>query len=159
MNPFRIKLCVPLQYEQNLEGFILLGEPVNPGETLNFEDYDLMKVLASQATSVLLSLKLSAQLSTAQEMAAIGKVSTFVIHDLKNHVSNLSLIVDNAREHMDNPEFQVDMLETLDETIDKVNALIARLKNIKEKKDLHLVQCDLAEIVNRGVKASGFIRK
>jgi putative PEP-CTERM system histidine kinase len=153
--PFGIKLCVPLQHEQNLEGFIMLGEAVNPGETLNFEDYDLMKVLASQATSMLLSLKLSAQLSTAQEMAAIGKVSTFVIHDLKNHVSNLSLMVDNAREHMDNPEFQVDMLETLDETIAKVNALIARLKNIKEKKDLHLVQCDLAEIVNRGVKASG----
>jgi signal transduction histidine kinase len=36
-----------------------------------------------------------------------------------------------------------------------VNALITRLKNIKEKKDLHLVQCDLTEIVNRGVKASG----
>ena len=152
---FKVKLCVPLQYEQNLEGFLLLGEAVNPEETLNYEDYDLMKVLASQATSVLLSLKLSAQLSLAQEMAAIGKVSTFVIHDLKNHVSNLSLIVDNARDHMDNPEFQADMLETLDETIGKVNALIARLKNIKEKKNLHLVQCDLTNVVSRGVKASG----
>lgn len=153
--PFKVKLCVPLQYEHDLEGFILLGDPVNPDEILNYEDYDLMKVLASQATSVLLSLKLSAQLSTAQEMAAIGKVSTFVIHDLKNHVSNLTLMVDNAREHMDNPEFQADMLETLDETIGKMNGLIARLKNIKEKKDLNLVPCDLTEIVRRGVKATG----
>lgn len=151
----KVKLCVPLQYEQDLEGFILLGEPVNPGETLNFEDYDLMKVLASQATSVLLSAKLSAQLSTAQEMAAIGKVSTFIIHDLKNHVSNLTLMVDNAREHMDNPEFQADMLETLDETIGKVKGLITRLKNIKDKKELNLVPCDLADVVRRGVRAAG----
>ncbi len=152
---FKVKLCVPLQYEQSLEGFILLGEAINPDEDLTFEDYDLMKVLASQATSVLLSLKLSAQLSTAQEMAAIGKVSTFIIHDLKNHVSNLSLLVDNAREHMDNPEFQADMLETLDETIGKVNVMITRLRNINEKKNLNLSVCDLTEIVRRGVKASG----
>ena len=154
-DPFNVQLCVPLQYEQDLEGFILLGEPVNPEENLNFEDYDLMKMLASQATSVLLSSKLSAQLSMAQEMAAIGKVSTFVIHDLKNHVSNLALVVDNARDHMDNPEFQADMLETLDETIGKVNTLITRLKTIKEKSELNLISCDLTEAVRRGVKSSG----
>ncbi len=150
-----MQLCVPLQYEGDLEGFIMLGEAVSPGEKLTYEDYDLMKVLARQATSVLLSLKLSAQLSTAHEMAAIGKVSTFVIHDLKNHVSNLTLMVDNARDHMDNPEFQRDMIETLDETIGKINTLISRLKNIKEKKELNIVPCDLAEIVRKGAKASG----
>ncbi len=151
----QVKLCVPLQYEQHLEGFILLGDSVNSAETLNFEDFDLMKVLASQATSVLLSSKLSAQLSTAQEMAAIGKVSTFVIHDLKNYVSNLTLMVDNARDHMTDPEFQDDMLETLDENISKMNVLIKRLKNIKEKKDLSLMPCDLTEVVRRGAKATG----
>ncbi len=152
---FEVQLCIPLQYEGNLEGFILLAEAANPGEKLTFEDYDLMKLLSSQATSVLLSLKLSAQLSTAQEMAAIGKVATFVIHDLKNHVSNLTLMVDNARDHMANPEFQQDMLETLDETIGKVNTLISRLKHIKEKKDLDLAPCDLTDVVRRGVKACG----
>jgi hypothetical protein len=114
-----------------------------------------MKVLASQATAVVLSLKLSEQLSTAQEMAAIGRVSTFVIHDLKNHVSNLSLMMDNAHDHIDNPEFQADMLETLDETVGKMKGLIARLKNIKEKRQLNLVPHDLAEVVRQGVKNAG----
>jgi putative PEP-CTERM system histidine kinase len=152
---FKVELCVPLKHEQNLEGFILIGEAINTEDRLIFEDYDLMKVLARQATSVLLTLKLSAQLSTAQEMATIGKLSAFIIHDLKNHVSNLTLMVDNAREHISNPEFQTDMIETMDETINKVNTLIERLKNIKEKMSLHLKPCDLREIVRRGVKASG----
>jgi len=102
-----------------------------------------------------LSLKLSEQLSTAQEMAAIGRVSTFVIHDLKNHVSNLSLMMDNARDHIDNPEFQSDMLETLDETVGKMKGLIARLKNIKEAKQMNFVPCDLTEVVRRGIKDVG----
>jgi len=155
LESFKVKLCVPLRHEQTLEGFILLAEPLNPDEPLNFEDYDLMKMLARQATSVLLSLKLSAQLSAARELTALGKVSTFVVHDLKNHISNLSLMVDNAREHIDNPEFQTDMLETLDETILKIKDLISRLKNIKEKKVLNPVTCDLTEIVRRGARAGG----
>ena len=133
----------------------MLGEAAHPGESLSYEDFDLMKVLASQATAVVLSLKLSEQLSTAQEMAAIGRVSTFVIHDLKNHVSNLSLMMDNARDHIDNPEFQADMLETLDETVGKMKGLIARLKNIKETKQMNFVPCDLADIVRRGLKEAG----
>jgi putative PEP-CTERM system histidine kinase len=153
--PFKVELCVPLKHERGLEGFIMLGEAAHPEESLSYEDFDLMKVLASQATAVVLSLKLSEQLSTAQEMAAIGRVSTFVIHDLKNHVSNLSLMMDNAREHIDNPDFQLDMLETLDETVGKMNNLIARLKNIKEKKQLNLVHCDLSEVVRRGVQEAG----
>lgn len=155
LKPFKAELCVPLKYERGLEGFIMLGEAAHPGESLSYEDFDLMKVLASQATAVVLSLKLSEQLSTAQEMAAIGRVSTFVIHDLKNHVSNLSMMMDNARDHIDNPEFQLDMLETLDETVGKMKDLIARLKNIKENKQLNLIPCDLSDVVKKGVKEAG----
>ena len=114
-----------------------------------------MKMLARQATSVLLSVKLSAQLCSVEEMAALGKVSTFVVHDLKNLTSNLSLIVDNAKEHIDNPEFQKDLLETLGETISRIKNLIARLKNMKEKSVLNFEKCDLLEVIRRGVKAGG----
>ena len=61
LEPFKVEFCVPLQYEQNLQGFIMLGEAVHSGEALIYEDFDLMKVLASQATSVVLNLKLAEQ--------------------------------------------------------------------------------------------------
>ncbi|MBW2477061.1 MAG: TusE/DsrC/DsvC family sulfur relay protein, partial [Deltaproteobacteria bacterium] len=66
---FQVKLCVPFQYESKLEGFLVLGKSLNSNEVLIFEDYDLMKIFARQATSLLLCLKLSAQLSLAKEMA------------------------------------------------------------------------------------------
>lgn len=148
-------LAVPLLFEKSLEGFICLGQAIHPDERLSYEDFDLMKMLARQATSTLLSLKLSAQLSTAREMAAIGKVSAFVVHDLKNLASNLALVTENAREYLDDPEFQQDMLDTLEGTSDRMKALIARLKNVTEQKALNLVEADLLQIAEEGVRLAG----
>ncbi|MEA3333950.1 MAG: ATP-binding protein, partial [Pseudomonadota bacterium] len=84
-----------------------------------------------------------------------GKVSAFVIHDLKNQVSSLSLMVENAVDYIADPEFQEDMLETLTGTIDKMKNLIARLKNLREKPELNLVEVDLLEIVERVIRNLG----
>ncbi len=148
-------LAVPLLFEKSLEGFIFLGRPTNPNEQLNYEDFDLMKMLARQATSTLLSLKLSAQLSSAQEMAAMGRVSTFVIHDLKNLASNLALVTENAADYLDDPDFQRDMLETLSGTVDSMKELIARLRNVVMPKELSLVSIDLRQLAEQGVHLAG----
>jgi putative PEP-CTERM system histidine kinase len=147
-----IRFVVPLQSESRLEGLVALGGPINEKEVFNFEDYDLMKVLARQATSALLSLKLSSQLATARELAAIGKVSAFVLHDLKNLVSSLGLVVDNARDYLDDPEFRVDMFDTLTKTVLRMKNLVARLKNLEEKSSLSLEMRDLMEVVSEGAR-------
>jgi putative PEP-CTERM system histidine kinase len=76
----------------------------------------------------------------------VGKISAFVLHDLKNLVSTLALVVDNAREHMDNPEFQEDMLQSLESTVTRMKGLIARLKKIGEKHSLRREHTDLLEL-------------
>jgi len=151
-------LAVPLLFEKSLEGFIFLGRPTNPNEQLNYEDFDLMKMLARQATSTLLSLKLSAQLSSAQEMAAMGRVSTFVIHDLKNLASNLALVTENAADYLDDPDFQRDMLETLSGTVGSMKELIARLRNVVTPKELALAPTDLLQLAEQGVRLAGGLR-
>ena len=151
-------LAVPLLFEKSLEGFIFFGRPTNPNEQLNYEDFDLMKMLARQATSTLLSLKLSAQLSSAQEMAAMGRVSTFVIHDLKNLASNLALVTENAADYLDDPDFQRDMLETLTGTVGSMKELIARLRNVVTPKELALAPTDLLQLAEQGVRLAGGLR-
>jgi putative PEP-CTERM system histidine kinase len=150
-----IFLCVPLRFEDKLEGFIGLGAAVNPSEMLIYEDYDLMRILASQATSALLSINLSNQLCCAQEMAAIGKVSTFIMHDLKNHVTNLSLVLSNARDYIGDPDFQSEMLENLSGTLIKMKNLILRLQKIGDKTELSMSHCDLLDVARRGTAVAG----
>jgi len=138
-----IQFLVPLHCSGVLEAILVLGRPVNENEQYLYEDYDLMKTLARQAASALLNHRLSEQLARSRELEVMGRVSAFIIHDLKNLVYTLSLTVDNGREHIADPEFQDDLLDTLANTVNRMKVLISRLKNLPEKRSLELERADL----------------
>lgn len=50
-----------------------------------------------------------------------------MVHDLKNLVSQLSLLVSNAEKHKNNPEFQRDMLETVTHSVQRMKLLLQKL--------------------------------
>ena len=147
-------LIIPLQKNGDVVGFVLCGEQLIR-EELTFEDYDLMKTLAKQATLAVLNQHLSEEVAETRQLAAVAKVSSFVIHDLKNMASTLSLMLDNAAEFIDDPEFQQDMLDTLKSTVEKMRSLMNRLKDFPEKQRLSTQQADLALLTEealRGIK-------
>lgn len=151
LEKYRVSFVVPLLSGEQLEGFIVLGRQVNPNETVIYEDFDLMKTIARQASFALRNQRLSDQLTRVREMEAIGNIATFVIHDLKNYVAGLSLMVDNARHYIDNPEFQQDMLGSLDNTVKQMQGMIGRLKNLGEKELLNLQPIDLMTVARRAM--------
>ena len=137
---------VPLANNRFTEGFIVLGKPINSGEVYSFEDFDLMKTLARQATATLMNLRLSEQLARAREMEALGKVSAFVMHDLKNLTTTMSLMLSNAKEFIALPEFQNELIVSLDSTVEKMKYLISRLKDLPDKDALRCAPVDLLEL-------------
>ena len=126
------KICfgIPLFQKDEVMGFIILGNAMNPSEIYNYEDYDMMKAMASQTSWAIMNIRLAEQLAAAREMEAAGRVAAFTLHDLKNMVYALSLMLDNARKHIDNPDFQQDMLESLSSTVDRMNRLISQLAEL-----------------------------
>ncbi|ORJ63406.1 hypothetical protein B5V00_00640 [Geothermobacter hydrogeniphilus] len=161
--PYRYSFAVPLFVEESIEGIILLGERVDRDEHLNYEDFDLMKTLAVQTMAMLQNYRLGEQLSINRELAAIGKVSAFIMHDLKNLVTNLGLVVENSKDHLHDPEFQRDMIDTLDGTVDRMKGLIGRLQKFGAGQPLNLCLTDLrtlageviAEFAAGGIRFSG----
>lgn len=147
----KMAFAVPIFMGSDLEGFIALLRPINKGEDYTYEDYDLMKTLASQAAFALASARLSEQLAIAREMEAVGKVSAFVMHDLKNLVYGLSLLTDNAVDYIGEPEFQQDLLGTLGNTVCKMNSLIAKLKELPDKHHLNLEEVNLIALAIEAV--------
>lgn len=144
-----VAFVVPLFGRERLEGFIVLGQPINREETYIYEDYDLMKTIARQASLAIMHQKLTEQASAAREIEAIGNVATFVAHDLKNLVSNLSMIVQNAARHIHNPDFQSDMLASLGNTVDKMQKLIGKLQNLGEQDEVNLQRVNLLELAKK----------
>ena len=125
-------LVIPLISNNKVIGFAMFRDQIVP-EKLIYDDFDLMKVLARQAAQAITNLKLSEEVMEMRAMAAVSRISTFVIHDLKNLTTSLSLVVDNAEEHIGNPDFQHDAITTISNTLAKMKNLMQRLKSIPEK--------------------------
>lgn len=141
---------VPLIGNDRLDGLIVFGRRLI-SEDINYEDYDLMKTLARQAALSISNIMLSEELAEAREVAAMAKVSSFVVHDLKNLASSLSLVLDNADEFIGEPMFQKDMLDTLRSTVRKMKDLMQRLKAVPEKYRLELSPVDVHRIVDESI--------
>jgi len=122
----RAWLIVPLRLNEELLGFMVLGTPRAP-RSLNWEDFDLLKTAARQAASYLAEDAATRALAEAREFEAFNRRFAFVLHDIKNLVSQLSILVANAEKHGDKPEFRRDMVETVRESVSKMTRLLARL--------------------------------
>jgi hypothetical protein len=146
-------LIVPLLHLDELIGFITLNDGLTENE-YNYEDYDLLKTLARQTTVVIMNAKLSEALTEAKEMEAMGRVSSFILHDLKNTTSMLSLIVQNAEEHIDNPDFQRDAIKAISNTSEKIKSIIGKLKTLPKKTRLHFEYSDLGSFVRQVMEQS-----
>lgn len=128
--------AIPIFRDNALDGFVLLGPPINRSEEYDEEDFELMDTMARHISSALLNMRLLDQLARSRDMEIMGKVSAFVLHDLKNHVYTLSLMVENARKFIGNPEFQKDMVDSLGSTVGKMKILIAQLKGLPDRQTL-----------------------
>ncbi|ACH38822.1 sensor histidine kinase, GAF domain-containing [Citrifermentans bemidjiense Bem] len=152
LRELKVSFAIPLFEGEALTGFIVLGEQVVPDEEYRYEDYDLMKAIARQASVAIQHQRLSEQLTQAKAMEAVGNLATFVVHDLKNLAATVSLVVENAREHLDNPEFQKDMLSSLGNTTRKMHTLIGRLRNLGESELLHMRPVDLLALARHSAR-------
>ena len=119
-------LVVPLILHDGLTGFIVLVQP-RSRIVLNWEVTDLLKIAGNQAASYLTQQESARALMVARQFESFNRMSTFMVHDLKNLVSQLSLMMANAERHKDNPEFQRDMLETVDLSVQKMKLLLQKL--------------------------------
>ena len=119
-------LVVPLIMHGKLFGFVMLLQP-RSAIALNWEVIDLLKIAGSQAASYLAQHDAANALMVARQFESFNRMSTFVVHDLKNLVSQLSLLIPNAEKHRNNPEFQRDMLDTVNFSVQKMKLLLQKL--------------------------------
>ncbi|MES9992756.1 MAG: XrtA/PEP-CTERM system histidine kinase PrsK [Candidatus Thiodiazotropha sp.] len=120
-------LIVPIKHHEDLLGFVLLTRP-KLSKTINWEDRDLIKASAQQAGSYLALLQTSEALNQANQFEAFNRLSAFVVHDLKNLIAQLELVVKNAEKHKDNPAFMDDAVNTIGNAVNKMGRLLTQLR-------------------------------
>ena len=139
-------VLVPLRWRDELAGFLLIGGE-QTGVPYTSEDLEFMETVAEQAVGAIVTTRLSESLARSREFEAIHRLTSFVIHDLKNSISALSMLSENALKNFDDPEFQRDALRTVVKTVDRMTALLGRLSGAPEAARLRLEVVDLAALV------------
>ena len=120
-------LIVPLPNGSELIGFVILAKP-RASIDINWEVRDLLKTASRQAASYIAQIRTKEVLMESRQFDAFNRMSAFVVHDLKNLVAQLALLVKNAERHRDNPEFQRDMVDTVDHAVGRMNQLMLQLR-------------------------------
>ncbi len=115
----KVWAVIPLQAGGELLGFVVLAPPRTPVD-LNWEARDLLKTASRQAAGYLAQMRATEALLESRKFDAFNRMSAFVVHDLKNIVTQLSLMMKNAQRLRDNPEFQEDMLLTVESSLEKM---------------------------------------
>jgi len=139
---------VPLIHGGTLVAAILLARPPID-RALDWEDLDLLRVAGRQAASYLAEDRAHAALADAARFEEFNRRFAFIIHDIKNMVSGLSLVARNAERHADNPAFRADMVETLKDSAARMHALLARLSQHHRATPEPVQPVDLAALALR----------
>lgn len=122
------RMVVPLIAKQQIVAIAFLG-----GRTDAFTAEEKLWLAAAgqQAALAVLAADLTERLIETRELASYHRLSAFVIHDVKNAISMLSLLLQNLEEGRDSITTEVS-LSTLRQTTDKLQALVERFASARE---------------------------
>ena len=139
---------VPLIHGDVLVAAILLLRPPID-RALDWEDFDLLRVAGRQAASYLAEERAHAALADVSRFDEFNRRFAFIMHDIKNLVSQLTLVARNAQRHADNPDFRADMIATLNESAERMTVLLARLSQHSGQRGEPLQPVDVAALLVR----------
>jgi len=116
---------------------------------LNWEDLDLIKTVGRQIGNYLERHEQSEKLAESRQFDAFNKLSAYVMHDLKNLIAQQSLVVKNAEKHKDNPAFVEDAINTINNSVARMNNLLRKLQH-NEPEEIKVFS--LKDVLVEGVK-------
>ncbi len=136
-----VRIISPLLELDRLFGFFMLYDPPPPFN-LTYEDRDLLKTVGRHVATQLAQHDADRRLAESRQFEAYNRLTAFMMHDLKNSVAQLQLIVANAQRHKHNPDFIDDAIETIDNTVDRMTRLIEQLRQSATTSRLSTIRLD-----------------
>jgi putative PEP-CTERM system histidine kinase len=121
------RLVSPIRRADKLVAVLALGAPPQPFE-LTYEDRDLLATLGQHIDTHLAQFDADRKIAESKQFETFNQLTAFMMHDLKNAVAQLRLVVSNATRHKRNPEFVDDAVVTIGNAVTRIDRLIGQLR-------------------------------
>lgn len=150
-------ICVPLvTTEGSLLGFCTLSKELHD-RTYDHDDFDLLRAIAHHVTMMLVQFQLVEAQSATAKWEAVHRFSGFYLHDLKNLASSLSMVVQNAEQYGDDPEFQASAMRAVRATSQRITDLMTKLasqsKGLDRESGEHVQSVDINVLINHTIES------
>lgn len=122
-------IVVPLRYRSTIVGLIVLAKP-RASRKLGWEDESLIRLVGLQLGAYLVQEETAQSLADARQLQEFNKRFAFVVHDIKNTIGQLSLLVRNAAQFGHEQEFRDDMVVTLGNAVERLQELLKSLTQV-----------------------------
>ncbi len=147
-------VCAPLAVGDRLVG--LLWVTAKHGEEeWTLEDVEFLAAMSRQLAAALWFARQGEITIETRQLESLNRLSSFVLHDIKNQVSGLSLVVENARRHLGNPEFQRDAMAVVERTVTSLRELMNQVSGFARALQVRPAPCLVSEWVDGAIAASG----
>jgi putative PEP-CTERM system histidine kinase len=152
LNGLSFQLVIPIYNDEKFWGMAVMQGSDNTSKRLNWELRDYLSAVNAQISNFLFHHQAAQELAENAQFAAFTRMSAFILHDLKNVLAQIDLILSNAEHHKDNPEFIDDTFETLQHTKARMDKMLYQLtqKNVSQDGSDSLVT--LSECVKQVVE-------
>lgn len=121
-----LRIISPLLAQDRLLGFVVLCDPPPPFE-LTYEDRDLLKTVGRHVATHIAQHEANRQLAESRQFETLNRLTAFLMHDLKNSIAQLKLVVGNAARHKSNPRFVDDMIDTIGNAAERMTRMVDQL--------------------------------
>jgi hypothetical protein len=148
------EVCAPLAVGDELVGLLWVGGK-RVGDAWTLEDVEFLTSMSRQLAAALWFSTQSEIAAEARQLESLHRLSSFVLHDIKNQVSGLSLVVENARRHLGNPEFQRDAMAVVERTVLSLRELMNQVSGVGRTLQPRPAPCSVRVLVEESLLASG----
>jgi putative PEP-CTERM system histidine kinase len=146
--------CAPLHAGDRLVGLLWLSEK-RTDEDYSFEDAEFLGAMSRQLGAALWFARLAEQLAETRQLESLHRLSTFVLHDIKNQVSGLSLVVENARRHMGDRDFQRDAMQVVERTVENLRQLMTHVAGVAKPTSIKPNEVEVRKLLDDAIAQSG----
>ncbi|MHB8422749.1 MAG: ATP-binding protein [Leptospirales bacterium] len=143
---------LPLVFQSRVIGLLGLGIRGQGSRTL-FEDRLFLQALAVQWVSILIYSSLSREMADKRETELLSSLRAFTFHDLKNAGVSLKLLVHNAKQNIESPEFQKELLFCLQNISEQIDTSMDQLLSPFRQEYTRLSDFDPGDLIEKTVRS------
>jgi putative PEP-CTERM system histidine kinase len=145
---FTPEILSPLLVAGQLLGLVFLGKKRGRGD-YSIEDLSLLDTSCRQIAVATLQSLTWRRLSESEKLESFHQTASFVLHDLKNMVSTLSLLVANAPKVAADPQLYFRGIDSIKTVSDRMRALMYKLSSDLGEGKPNLRTVDLVPLIEQ----------